>query len=204
MQNFSTQALKLIEEFEVTDYIFPSCSLIPLSHRCVCVAKIYHSKISKLIHLLWLWRRTWCSLDSVANSNQHVYKSHAIEIYLCQWSLEIIINLSEDSLLIFFEIWGWKIDGMARDWTHKSGAYYLSATASSTCCNNWDGPWTGPTQANFWPAVNQRPTHLWPRYFLTWPEEIFFYPEGKKRKVLDLLGKFSKPRGSWPDRSQTG
>jgi len=31
-----------------------------------------------------------------------------------------------------------------------------------------------PTRAYFWPAVNKRPTRLWPRYFLTQPEAIFF------------------------------
>jgi len=33
-----------------------------------------------------------------------------------------------------------------------------------------DGPWPDPTQAYFWPAINKRPTCLWPdlkRFFLT-------------------------------------
>jgi len=41
-----------------------------------------------------------------------------------------------------------------------------------------------PTRAYFWPAVNKRPTRLWPGYFLTRPEEIFFRPEGKKLNNL--------------------
>jgi len=32
-----------------------------------------------------------------------------------------------------------------------------------------------PTRAYFWPAVNKTPTQLWPGYFLTWPEAIFFH-----------------------------
>jgi len=51
-----------------------------------------------------------------------------------------------------------------------------------------DGPWPDPTQAWFWPAVNKRPTCLWPRYFLTQPEEIFFWPRGKQLKILGFLG----------------
>jgi len=35
------------------------------------------------------------------------------------------------------------------------------------------------TQAYFWSAVNKRPTRLWPRYFLTPPDEIFFTWGGK-------------------------
>jgi len=42
-----------------------------------------------------------------------------------------------------------------------------------------------PTWAYFWPAVNKRPTHLWPGYFLTHPEDIFF---GSKRKKLIYFG----------------
>jgi len=38
----------------------------------------------------------------------------------------------------------------------------------------WDGPWPDPTRAYFWPAVNKRPTWLWPGYFPTRPEAIFF------------------------------
>jgi len=40
-----------------------------------------------------------------------------------------------------------------------------------------------PTQAYFWPAENKRLTRLWPGYFLTRPEEIFFVPEGKNWKI---------------------
>jgi len=45
-----------------------------------------------------------------------------------------------------------------------------------------------PTRAYFWPAVNKRQTRPWPGYFLTWPEEIFFDPKGKKLKNLMFLG----------------
>jgi len=44
-----------------------------------------------------------------------------------------------------------------------------------------------PTQAYFWPAVNKRLTWLWPRYFPTRPEAIFFWPEGKKIEKFDIL-----------------
>jgi len=39
--------------------------------------------------------------------------------------------------------------------------------------NTRDGPWPDPTELTFGPAVNKRPTCLWPGYFLAWPEEIF-------------------------------
>jgi len=40
-----------------------------------------------------------------------------------------------------------------------------------------------PTQAYFWPTVNKGPTRPWPRYILTWPEAIFFYPKQKNWKI---------------------
>jgi len=43
-----------------------------------------------------------------------------------------------------------------------------------------DGPWPNPTQAFFWPAVNKRLTWLWPGYFSTRIDEIFFDPKLKK------------------------
>jgi len=45
-----------------------------------------------------------------------------------------------------------------------------------------------PTRAYFWPTANKRPACLWPKYFLTRPEEIFFYPKGKKLKNLGFSG----------------
>jgi len=51
-----------------------------------------------------------------------------------------------------------------------------------------------PSRAYFWPAVKERPTHLWPgtfrpdlkRFFLTWRR--------KNWKIWHFDGKFSKPR----------
>jgi len=45
-----------------------------------------------------------------------------------------------------------------------------------------------PDPSLIWSAVNKKPTRLWPWYFLTWPDEIFFYPKGKKLKNLRFLG----------------
>jgi len=51
------------------------------------------------------------------------------------------------------------------------------------------GDWirdAGPdsSRAYFWPAVNERPNHLWQGYFLTQTEDIFFDPKGKNWKIL--------------------
>jgi len=50
---------------------------------------------------------------------------------------------------------------------------------------------------------NKRPTRLWPGYFLTRPEEIFFAPKGKKLKNLTFLGEIFKIQtqtiNGWPD-----
>jgi len=54
-----------------------------------------------------------------------------------------------------------------------------------------DGPWPDPTRAYFWPAVNKRPTRLWPGYFPTRPEAIFFDPKEKKLKNLTFLAEIS-------------
>jgi len=60
-----------------------------------------------------------------------------------------------------------------------------------------------PTRAYFWPAVNKRPTRLQPGYFLTWPEEIFFDPKGKKLKKSTFLGEIfpiqTQTINGWPD-----
>jgi len=43
----------------------------------------------------------------------------------------------------------------------------------------------------FWPTVNERLTRLWPGYFLTQPEEIFFHLKGKKiEKIYIFRGNF--------------
>jgi len=60
-----------------------------------------------------------------------------------------------------------------------------------------------PTRAYFWPAVNKRPTRLWPGYFLTRPEAIFFDPKGKKLKNLTFIGEIfeiqTQTINGWPD-----
>jgi len=44
------------------------------------------------------------------------------------------------------------------------------------------------------PAVNKRPSHFWPGYYLTWSDDIFSYPEGEKMKNLVFLrGNFPNP-----------
>jgi len=63
-----------------------------------------------------------------------------------------------------------------------------------------------PTRAYFWPAVNKRPTWLWPGYFLTWPKAIFFDPRGKKLKNLTFLGEIfeiqTQAINGWPNPTQ--
>jgi len=70
-----------------------------------------------------------------------------------------------------------------------------------------DGPWPDPTWAYFWPAVNKRQTHLWPGYFLTQPEEIFFDLKGKKLKNLIFWGEIfqiqTQTKNGWPDTTQS-
>jgi len=66
------------------------------------------------------------------------------------------------------------------------------------CRRVWcrDEPWPYLTQAYFWPAVNKRPTRLWPGYFLTWAKD-FFWPEGKKiEKFVIFRGNFPKPNSN--------
>jgi len=61
-----------------------------------------------------------------------------------------------------------------------------------------DGPWPNPTRTYFWPAVIKRLTWLWPGYFLTRPDDIFFDPNisvtlgawkqtSSKVKILDAI-----------------
>jgi len=67
-----------------------------------------------------------------------------------------------------------------------------------------DGPWPDPSL--IWLAVNKRPTRLWPGYFLTRPEAIFFDPKGKKLKNLTFLGEIfrilTQTINGWPDPTQ--
>jgi len=56
-----------------------------------------------------------------------------------------------------------------------------------------------PTWAYFWPAVNKRPTHLWPGNFLTRPKANF---QGKKLENFVFLGEIFQTQtidGGWPD-----
>jgi len=65
-----------------------------------------------------------------------------------------------------------------------------------------EGLWSDPIRAYFWPAVNKRPTSLWPSYFLTQPKEILFDPKGRKLKNLGFLGKIflsqTQTKDGWP------
>jgi len=63
---------------------------------------------------------------------------------------------------------------------------------------------TQPDQAYFWHAENKRSTCIWPGYFLTWLEEIFFDPKGKKLENLMFLGEIfqTQTMNGWPDPDQ--
>jgi len=51
-----------------------------------------------------------------------------------------------------------------------------------------------PARTYFWPAVNKRPTRLWPEYFLTRPDDIFFLPKGLNIEIFDIFrGNFPNP-----------
>jgi len=66
-------------------------------------------------------------------------------------------------------------------------------------------PWPDPTRAYFWPAVNKRPTRLWPEYFPT--QRDFFWPEGQKIEKIDIFwGNFpnSNPNHKWLTRPDPG
>jgi len=58
-----------------------------------------------------------------------------------------------------------------------------------------------PTQAYFWPAVNKRPTQLWPGYFLTWPDVIFLIRRAKWL-LWKMWGTHSRVKAStsWVDQ----
>jgi len=47
-----------------------------------------------------------------------------------------------------------------------------------------DGPWPDLARAYFWPTENKRPIRLWPKYILTWIDEIFL----TQRQILKNLG----------------
>jgi len=64
-----------------------------------------------------------------------------------------------------------------------------------------DGTWPDPTQAYFWPTVNQRLTRLWPGYFLTQPDKIFLIRRAKNWKILWFFGEIfqTQTKDGWPD-----
>jgi len=49
----------------------------------------------------------------------------------------------------------------------------------------------------------KRPTRLWPRYFLTRPNKIFFGSEGKKLKnlvfLVEVFQSQTQTKNGWPD-----
>jgi len=62
------------------------------------------------------------------------------------------------------------------------------------------------TGAYFWPAGNKRPTPLWPEYFLTQLDEIFFDPKGNIAKFKIFRGNFPNPNQrwlTWPEQQKT-
>jgi len=62
-----------------------------------------------------------------------------------------------------------------------------SSNIHSSHSIGWRWALNGPNQAYFWPALDKRPTYLWPGYFLTQPKEILFWPKGKKMKIFTFL-----------------
>jgi len=59
-----------------------------------------------------------------------------------------------------------------------------------------------PTRAYFWTAINKRPTCLWPGYFPTQPEEIFFDPKGKNLTFLGEIFRIqTQTINGWPNPS---
>jgi len=88
-------------------------------------------------------------------------------------------------------------------YTHSNSIKILNIRLN--CIRGRDGPWPDPTRAHFWPAVNKRPTRLWPGYFPTRPVAIFFDPKWKKLKNLMFLGEIfrilTQTINSWPDPS---
>jgi len=63
-----------------------------------------------------------------------------------------------------------------------------------------------PIWAYFRLAVNKRLTRIWPRYFLTQLEEIFFWPERKKNDnfviLKEIVHTHTQTKDGWPDPSQ--
>jgi len=60
-----------------------------------------------------------------------------------------------------------------------------------------------PTRAYFWHAVNKRPTRLWPGYYSTRSEEIFFDPKEKKLTFLgEIFQILTQTINGWPDPTQ--
>jgi len=59
-----------------------------------------------------------------------------------------------------------------------------------------------PTLSCFWFTVNKRLTRLWPWYFLTQTWKGFFYPKGRKLKILTFSGgNFPNPNLYRPNQS---
>jgi len=56
-----------------------------------------------------------------------------------------------------------------------------------------------PTQAYFWPAVNKRPTCLWPGYYWPYPKRFFLTRREKIEKFDIFRGNFpnSNPNHKW-------
>jgi len=69
--------------------------------------------------------------------------------------------------------------------------------------------WRGMAKTTGWGSGRDRPwpdlTYLWPGYFLTQPEEIFFIQREKNWKIWHFMGNFLNPNHrwlTWPDSTQ--
>jgi len=72
---------------------------------------------------------------------------------------------------------------------------------------NWIEMGSDPTRAYFWPAVNKRPAHPWPRHFLTQRKDIFLPLNWKFLKNLRSLGEIfqtqTQTKDGWPDPTRS-
>jgi len=121
---------------------------------------------------------------------QHLCKSPPLHEELRQRPLQIIISQTLSAMLFFGNLELKNCWHGYREGTHNLRSWFnLSQVQMTTQLE------MGPdlTSAYFWPAVNKRLTHLWPRYFLSHPRRFFLTRSEKNEKFGIFKGNFPKP-----------
>jgi len=123
---------------------------------------------------------------------------HEISLHLWQWGNNLLIKMTMKFQILYLFVLVITIASKDLEVLFEGGG----CLGHQEILKSFDDRKIGT--AYFWPAVKKRLPRVWLGYFLTLPDEIFFDLKGKNRKILDIYGKFSKPKPKMVDLTRPG